>query len=206
VVRVLEAEFLLSGAAPEAGAGWPPEGPAEVAFIGRSNVGKSTLLNALMGRHGLVRVSATPGRTRLINFFRVVVAADHSTASAELRFVDLPGFGFAKVSKEERAAWRPFVERYLGSRGVLRCCVLLCDARRGPELDETELAAWLKGRGMEVIPVMTKADKLPKHLRRPAADKMGASLQSQVMVVSGTSGEGVPDLWRRLLRTLTPRS
>jgi GTP-binding protein len=206
-VRVVEAEFLSSGAAPEAGAGWPAEGPLEVAFAGRSNVGKSTLLNALMGRRGLVRVSSTPGRTRLINFFRVVVSQEKGKAPpTELRFVDLPGFGYAKVSKEERATWRPFVERYFGHRKVLRCCVLLCDARRGPELDETELATWLTDLGIEVIPVMTKADKLAKHERQPAAQRMRAALGRPVIVVSATSGEGVPELWHRLLGAVgTPR-
>jgi GTP-binding protein len=198
-MRVLEAEFL-AGAADPAGAGWPAEGPPEIAFAGRSNVGKSTLLAALTQRKGLVRVSSTPGRTRQINFFRLVVQINAD--QRELRFIDLPGFGYAKVSKSERETWFPLMSRYLGERKVLTCCVLLCDARRGAELDETELNRWLVERGVTVIPVMTKADKLSKHERRPAADALKRALGASPVVVSGTTGEGVEELWRRLLTTL----
>src|SRR3954451_4581676 len=111
-MRVVEAEFLQSGGADPSG--WPVEGPDEVAFIGRSNVGKSTLLAALLQRKGLVRVSSTPGRTGLVKFFRVVV--DRKGKLIELRLVDLPGFGYAKVAKSEREAWRPFMQRDLGER------------------------------------------------------------------------------------------
>src|SRR5947209_16910510 len=105
-MKVLEADFLTSATEKTAGAGWPVEGPPEIAFAGRSNVGKSTLLQALMQRRGLVRISSTPGRTRLINFFRVVVSpAAGERDPLELRFVDLPGFGYAKVSKAEREQW-----------------------------------------------------------------------------------------------------
>src|SRR5689334_5714036 len=121
-MRVTAAEFLLSAAGPDTGVGWPPEGPPEIAFAGRSNVGKSSLLAALMQRKGLVRISSTPGRTRLINFFRVA-GDDHGPV--ELRLVDLPGFGYAKVSKEERKGWFEFVEKYLGHRPSLKAVVLL---------------------------------------------------------------------------------
>src|SRR6516162_3175454 len=115
-MKVLEADFLTSATEKSAGAGWPAAGPPEIAFAGRSNVGKSTLLAALMQRRGLVRVSSTPGRTRLINFFRLL-----TDRLGELRLVDLPGYGYAKVSKAERETWRPFVERYLGGgRATLR--------------------------------------------------------------------------------------
>jgi GTP-binding protein len=124
----------------------------------------------------------------------------------ELSFVDLPGFGYAKVSKAEREAWRPFVERYLGERPTLKACVLLIDARRviaakdddGALFDESELAGWLKERGLAVIVVMTKADKLAKHERRPAADRLRARLSSPPVIVSATSGDGIDLLGRRL--------
>jgi GTP-binding protein len=195
-MRVTAAEFLLSATGPKIGVGWPPEGPPEIAFAGRSNVGKSSLLQALLQPKGLVRISGTPGRTRLINFFRAVVEEKGST---ELRLVDLPGFGYAKVSKEERKGWFDFVEQYLGHRPSLKACVLLVDARRGAELDETELATWLTERGVDVLPVMTKADKLAKHERKPAAEKVKRALGRAPLVVSATEGTGVEDLWRRLL-------
>lgn len=194
MMRVLSAEFLVSATDPEAGVGWPVEGPPEIAFIGRSNVGKSSLLNALVGRAGLGRVSSTPGRTRLINFFTIRV----DKAPGELRFVDLPGFGYAKVSKDERKVWFGFVEKYLGHRPSLRAAVLLMDARRGPELDETELAAWLAGRGVGVIPVATKADKLSKHERKPAAEAIKRKLGEAPVIVSATTGDGLSELWGRL--------
>jgi GTP-binding protein len=196
-MKVLSAEFLRSGTGPTDGAGWPEEGPPEIGFAGRSNVGKSSLLAALMQRKGLVRVSSTPGRTRLINFFRVLLEGDR-----ELRLVDLPGFGYAKVSKEERKGWFDFVEQYLGHRPALKACVLIVDARRGPELDETELLSWLSARGVQVIVVATKADKLAKHERKPAADKIRRAVGHAPVIVSATEGTGVDELWRRLLIAL----
>jgi GTP-binding protein len=217
-MKVLEAEFLLSATDPCVGAGWPDEGPPEVAFAGRSNVGKSTLLQALMQRRGLVRISATPGRTRLINFFRIVVSPQGDGRTQELRFVDLPGFGYAKVSKAERGKWMPFVAQYLGSRPSLGACVLLVDARRAPEwrapeglFDETEICNYVAARGVAVLPVMTKADKLAKHERKPALAQLHKALAAASvaalppLAVSATEGEGVDELWRRLLVALERR-
>jgi GTP-binding protein len=200
-MRVVEAEFLQSGT--DDPAGWPPEGPPEIAFIGRSNVGKSTLLAALLGRKALVRTSATPGRTRLINFFSCAV--EDQGRRTELRLVDLPGFGYAKVAKSEREAWRPFIQRYLGQRATLRAGVLLVDARRQPTRDEplffseSEIAGWLAGRGVTVLPALTKADQLRKHERKPAAERVRGILGAPPLVISATSGDGVDELWRRLV-------
>jgi GTP-binding protein len=204
-LRVVRAEFVRSGADPSVGAGWPASGPPEVAFLGRSNVGKSTLLGALMGQRGLVRTSSTPGRTRLINFFRVLVKAGGRPDPTELAFVDLPGFGYAKVSREERAAWRPFVEAYLERRPTLKACVLIVDARRvddGELFDETELATWLTDRGLALVLVMTKSDKLAKHERRPAAERLRRRFAVAPVAVSATSGDGLDELWRRLVVAL----
>jgi GTP-binding protein len=205
-MRVVEAEFLQSGSADPAG--WPVGRMPEVAFIGRSNVGKSTLLGALLQRKGLVRTSATPGRTRLINFFRCVV--ETRSKRIEVGLVDLPGFGYAKVARSEREAWRPFMERYLGSRANLRAAVILVDGRRRPTREEplyfseSELAAWLRGRGVTVVPVVTKADPLAKHERLPAAKKVQESLGSAPILLSATEGFGTEELWRRLLVTVAP--
>jgi GTP-binding protein len=203
-MRVVEAEFLSSGT--DDSAGWPAAGSPEIAFIGRSNVGKSTLLGALLQRKGLVRTSATPGRTRLINFFRCVI--DVNGKRVELVLVDLPGFGYAKVKKSERETWRPFVQRYLGERPNLRAAVLLVDARRQPTreeplfLSESELAHWLSSRGVAVLPVVTKADQLRKHEKKPAAERVRRALGAPALVLSATEGEGVDELWRRLLRLI----
>ena len=203
-MRVLDVEFLRSGADPDAGEGWPEPGLPEVCFVGRSNVGKSSLLEALVGRKGLVRISKTPGRTRLINFFRVALAPEGPGAPdrTELCLVDLPGFGYARVSRGERAHWMPWMERYLGQRSTLRGCVILVDARRGPELDETELGRWLADRGVKVIPVMTKADKLSKHEQKPAADRMRAALGRRPLVVSALKGQGLAELWQQIVDVL----
>ncbi len=186
-MRVVAAEFEQSAADPDS---WPKEGAPEIAFAGRSNVGKSTLLQALVGRRGLVRISSTPGRTRLLNFFHVTISVGPDD-KREARFVDLPGYGYAKISKAERKDWMARMERYLGARTVLRACVLLIDARRGAELDETEIARWLGERGVKVVPVVTKADKLSKHERRPVADAVRRAIGIAPVIVSATTGEGV---------------
>jgi GTP-binding protein len=200
-MKVLAAEFLTSAVDKDSGAGWPEEGPPEIGFAGRSNVGKSTLLAALMQRRGLVRVSSTPGRTRLINFFRVEVAPEGGRAPGErreLRFVDLPGYGYAKVSKSEREKWLPFVDQYLSQRAALRVVVLLVDPRRELGLDETEIVKYVQARGVFVIAVMTKADKLAKHERKPAMEKIKRALGLPLIAVSATDGDGIDELWRRL--------
>ena len=202
-MKIPVADFEKSAAAPK---DWPPDGPPEVAFAGRSNVGKSSLINVLVDRKGLVRTSNTPGRTRLINFFNVEVMAPavDSTPAARhlLRLVDLPGFGYAKVSKVERATWRPLIERYLSERQSLKVVVLLVDARRGAEIDETELAPWLAGRRLTIIPVVTKSDKLAKHERKLAAEKIAKSLGpiGKPILFSAMTGEGREEVWKRVLR------
>jgi GTP-binding protein len=132
--------------------GFPGDGLPEVAFLGRSNVGKSSLLNALVGRRSLARTSATPGKTRLLHFYRVEDAC---------YLVDLPGYGYAAVSKAEQRAWRPRVEGYLrGSRRALAGALLLVDLRRGLEAEERDLLAWLARERIPANLVLTKADKL----------------------------------------------
>ena len=192
---VTVAEFETSAAAAE---GWPAEGAPEVAFLGRSNVGKSSLINFLLDRRGLVRVSRTPGRTRLVNFFRCELLVGGERRA--LRLVDLPGFGYAKVAKSERSTWRPTIQEYLERRRPLAAVALLVDARRDPEIDERELAPWLQAHGRGVVIALTKADQLPKHQRKPVAERVRRLLGGPVVATSVLEGEGRDELWRRLLR------
>lgn len=223
-LKVVSAEFETSAVEP---AGWPEAGPEEIAFIGRSNVGKSSLLNALSARRGLARTSNAPGRTRLVNFFQLEIDVDGSRRP--LRFVDLPGFGYAKVSKSERAQWMPIIEKYLARRSPLKVAALLVDARRVPEspprksdapakpgkrgdadgdgelLDERELGMWLAQRKVTVVPVITKTDKLSKHERPLIAERLKRILPAGFgapVLVSAETGDGCEQLWRRLLAAL----
>ena len=177
-MKVLEAEFLTSATEKTAGVGWPAEGPPEVAFAGRSNVGKSTLLQALMQRRGLVRISSTPGRTRLINFFRVVVAPEGGRAPADRRELLLRRSARLRLrqgveggAREVAALRRPVPVGAQRAQGAGAC-----SSTRGASagIDETEIANYVAARGVSVLAVMTKADKLTKHERKPAAGQARA--------------------------------
>jgi GTP-binding protein len=185
---VVEARFVAEARDPAA---LPPAGPPEIAIAGRSNVGKSTLLNRLAGRRGLARTSRTPGRTRGLVFFDVVVGAPDRRV---LRLVDLPGYGFARVGREERRAWRPLVEGYVRSRPTLALFIALADARRGLEEEERQLLEWLDSIGTPRRLVLTKIDKI-------GAAERGRLLQSRpdALAVSGETGEGVGALWAAIL-------
>jgi GTP-binding protein len=207
-IHILRSEFVAS--APTR-AHWPAPTLPELAICGRSNVGKSTLLNALLGRRGLARVSKTPGRTRLINFFQTQLTGPHGPCSVLL--ADLPGYGYAEVSRSERAGWQAMMEEYLSRRDNLRAVALLCDARRVVDarvaellFDETELAGYLRGLGRKVIPVLTKADKLSKSERKPAAQVLGRLLGGKSVVCAAEQGEGIGDLWGRMLSTVTEQA
>jgi GTP-binding protein len=159
----------------------------EIALVGRSNAGKSTLLNALVGRHRLARTSSTPGKTRRIHFYRVQRA---------LYLVDLPGYGYATGSRAERGAWRPIVEGYLGAgRGALRGVVLLTDLRRGVSEDERELIAWLAAHHVPSRVALSKADKLGHERRGRAVTRAEADLAGlgdvAVAALSARTGLGM---------------
>jgi GTP-binding protein len=198
-MRSRAARFVVSASAP---AEFPPEGLPEVAFAGRSNVGKSSLINALVGKEGLARTSRTPGRTQLLNWFEV-----EGPAGGKLAFVDLPGYGYAKVPVAMQASWQGLIEAYLGGREVLRAVVLLVDVRRGAEQEEEDLAAWLAEKNVPVIAVVTKIDKVAKNKREPvlAAVKRGLGLKRPPLGFSATEGDGVDELWRAIAREAAPR-
>jgi GTP-binding protein len=175
------------------GSGWPRIGLPQAAFAGRSNVGKSSLLNALTGQAGLARVSRTPGRTRGIAFFEI---------EGRFAFADLPGYGFAKVSREEREAWRALVEGYFSSCRLLRKVYLLVDVRRGPEEEERILSEYLAERGIPYRWVGTKADKLKSGERRTIPSLFSGApwldAGGPPVLVSSRTREGVDLLWRDL--------
>jgi GTP-binding protein len=193
-VEVPLAEFEALAVDP---ASWPPEGPPEIAFAGRSNVGKSSLINALCQRKALARTSTTPGRTRGLVFFRA-----RPRGEALVRLVDLPGYGYARASKQEREAWRPMVESYVEKRHALRVVVVLVDARRGAEAEEVELCEWLRTVGKPCTVVLTKADQLPATRRGEAARKLARELglAHPALLFSTLERLGQPELWHVLLR------
>ena len=191
-MKILSAEIVASAAGPE---GFPSGDLPEVAVMGRSNVGKSSLLNRLVARRQLARTSGTPGKTRLLHFFRI------RRPDRELLLVDLPGYGYAKVSKAERRQWRRLIEGYLESRPPLRAAVLLQDVRRDPGEDEILLLAWLAEREIPTVVAVTKVDKLKRgeRLRRLEEIRQALPVQADWLIGSSAkSGEGVEALWRAI--------
>lgn len=169
--------------------GWrPPVELPEVAFAGRSNVGKSSLLNRLVRRRGFARVSNTPGRTREINFFRVNNA---------FVLVDLPGYGYARVSKTEHEAWRPLIEGYLRSQPSPRGVVQLLDVRRDPSDEDRQMMDFLAETELPTIVVVTKIDKLSSRAASERIGALGQELQldpDQIIAFSAVTGAGRDEL------------
>jgi len=183
---VLDAEFNL-----------PAPTFAEVAFAGRSNVGKSSLINSLVRRKKLVRTSGAPGCTRAINIFRVRVRT--SGEEAHLDLVDLPGYGYARRSKSERKSWGPLIEGFLRERPGLRGAVVILDIRRGAQDDDLQLLEFLESIGVTPILVATKIDKLPASKRKPAVSALQAELGRRLIPYSSVTADGRDALWKRIL-------
>jgi GTP-binding protein len=185
---------------------FPKEGLPEVAFLGRSNVGKSSLLNALCGSKGLARVSSQPGRTQLLNFFHVSGGASADEAR-ELLLVDLPGYGYAKVPETLRRSWEKLIASYLTKREALALCVFLVDARHEPMEGDHALRAFLEHHGRPYVLVATKADKLGRgeRQRRLLALRAGFGAGAcAVTTVSAVTRDGIPDLWHTIRRAAAP--
>ena len=191
-MRVTSATFVVSSHGPEQD---PQEAGPDVLFLGRSNVGKSSLMNALLGKKGLARTSSTPGRTQSVNFFRV---------NDRYWFVDLPGYGYARAPVAVRKAWGPMVEGALRRRaGRVAAAILLLDARRKPaELDRT-MRDWLEANAIPWIAVATKSDKLSGNGRTSARREIDGALTGACRIcppilTSVTTGMGLRELWQRL--------
>jgi GTP-binding protein len=184
-------QFLLS--AMDAGQFPAPDVP-EIAFLGRSNVGKSSLLNMLVGEKA-AKVSRTPGRTRAINFFALLDKSERR----QWMFADLPGYGYAKISKSISAGWPAFIEPYLAIRSTLKLCVCLVDSNVPPQQSDRQLLDWLRTAGREFAVVATKADRLSgnERTRNLLALKKGLELD-EVLAVSAKTGYGVKELWGRI--------
>ena len=166
----------------------PAEGLPEIAFAGRSNVGKSSLMNRLMGRKGMVKVSGRPGKTQGLNYFLV---------DDELHLVDLPGYGFAKVSRDMQDAWQGLITSYLETRASLKCVVVILDIRHQPKNQDTQLLTWLREKNIPFLPVYTKIDKLSGNQRAKNAKLLDAGHTIDAgsrVLFSAKTGQGREEL------------
>ena len=179
-------------------AGCPVSDWPEIAFAGRSNVGKSSLINTLLNRRGLVRTSSTPGRTQMLNFFAV---------NESLHFVDLPGYGFAKAPRALRERWQPMIRDYLAGRANLKGVVWLLDARRDPSPEDLQFLDWLEEAQCPTIPVVTKVDKLSRNelARRLAAIATATGLDRDMFTpFSSVTRTGCAEVWERIGAAIDP--
>ena len=186
---IKSAEFITSATKPDQ---YPPVKYPEMAFAGRSNVGKSSLINTLVNRKRLVKTSSTPGRTQLINFFDI---------NSLITFVDLPGYGYAKVPTAVRKKWGPMIETYLSERKTLTSVVLIMDIRRLPKEYEFNFIDWLMAQRLPCIPILTKADKLSKTRQmkqRFAIAKLLDMTPEQLILFSAKNRSGLSDVWHAI--------
>lgn len=191
-MKILSAEFVTSAAGPRQ---FPADRRPQVAFAGRSNVGKSSLLNALLNRKSLAKTSATPGKTQLINYFLI---------NDDFYCVDLPGYGYAKAPRSVVDAWAPMIEGYLRDSPQVRVVVVLLDIRREPDARDVRLLEWLRHYGVPALCVITKTDKLKRgeaaSARRSIAGALGLAVPP--LLTSVKSGEGIGELRAELARRL----
>ena len=186
---IKSAEFVTSAVKPSQ---YPPALLPEIAFAGRSNVGKSSLINTLVNRKHLVKTSSTPGRTQLINFFNI---------NRQVGFVDLPGYGYAKVPVSIRKKWGPMIETYLSGRETLRGVVVIMDIRRIPRQEELDLLGWLAHYSIAAIPVLTKTDKLSKNKQTRQHQLIAENLEmdkDDLILFSAKTRRGKDAIWQAI--------
>jgi GTP-binding protein len=195
-MKVTSAEFIKSATEPSH---YPDDLLPEVAFVGRSNVGKSSLINTLVNRKNLARTSNTPGRTQLVNFFVINKA---------LSFVDLPGYGYARVPSSVKRGWQAMVEGYLEGRRSLRLVVLILDIRREPSENDDMLVQWLRDNHIEIAFVLTKADKFSRSRVNISHRKIGEILgvpYDELLPFSAKTRSGRDDIWRVIETACLPK-
>ncbi|GAV15416.1 ribosome biogenesis GTP-binding protein YihA/YsxC [Paenibacillus sp. NAIST15-1] len=186
-MKITNAEFIISAVG---SAQYPDDGFPEIGLAGRSNVGKSSLINRMIMRKNLARTSSQPGKTQQLNYYRI---------NENMYFVDVPGYGYAKVSKTQRAAWGRMIEAYFQERETLRLVLLVVDLRHAPTADDCMMHDWLTHYGVPVCVVATKADKisrnhLPKHVKQ-VRTTLGLSSDAPFVMFSAETGQGREELW-----------
>ncbi|GIP31339.1 ribosome biogenesis GTP-binding protein YihA/YsxC [Paenibacillus sp. J2TS4] len=186
-MKVKQAEFIISAVGP---AQYPEDALPEIALAGRSNVGKSSLINRMIDRRNLARTSSKPGKTQTLNYYKI---------NQDLYFVDLPGYGYAQVSKTLRAVWGKFIEQYLLEREHLKLLLHLVDLRHPPTSDDRAMFEWLKYNELPVCVVTTKADKIPKGKWQKHVKIIREALQmdaaDKLILFSSETGQGKEELW-----------
>ena len=192
-MKIRSAEFVRSAASPKQ---FPSDKRPQIAFAGRSNVGKSSLINALLHRKNLVKTSATPGKTQMINFFII---------NDQFYFVDLPGYGYARAPRSVVDAWAPMIEEYLKHAPRLRAVVVLLDIRRVPDERDARLVEWLNHYRIPIIYAVTKADKVKRGDARRAEEGILRRLDSgeKPVLTSAKNGLGMDELWRAIRKSLS---
>ena len=186
---VKSAEFITSAVKPSQ---YPLPDFPEIAFAGRSNVGKSSLINVVVNRRRLVKTSRTPGRTQLINFFLI---------NGLLSFVDLPGYGYAKVPAAVKKKWGPMIETYLSSRKSLKGVILIMDIRRSPGEEDLNFIDWLAGEGLTCLMVLTKTDKLSKTRQNKQRTMIAGAVdrnREDLLLFSAKTNKGKTDIWQAI--------
>lgn len=189
-MKVNQAEMVISAVKPEQ---YPEDGLPEFALAGRSNVGKSSFINKMINRKSLARTSSKPGKTQTLNFYKI---------ENQLYFVDVPGYGYAKVSKKEREAWGQMIEKYITGRSILQAVILIVDLRHSPTSDDKMMYDFLKHYNIPTIVIATKADKIPKGKwdkhKKIVKETLNMEKRDPLILFSSETGVGVEEAWTEI--------
>ncbi|WP_126427973.1 ribosome biogenesis GTP-binding protein YihA/YsxC [Brevibacillus marinus] len=193
-MKVVTAEFVISAVSPKQ---YPTDGLPEVALVGRSNVGKSSLINKMLNRKSLAKTSSKPGKTQTLNYFRI---------NEQLYFVDFPGYGYAKVAKSIKSQWGKMIETYLTGRAELKLVLQLVDIRHPPTKDDVAMYEWCKQIGLPTVVVATKGDKIARgrwlQHTKVIRQELGLRGDDTIIIFSAETGQGRDELWSEIKRRL----